>query len=243
MTDSTREHVRLTKTNVQGRRAGRALHIGRIQANSPVIIHFHGGDWLPEQAVSKVYSSATVIAIQAGSGSAVYEEAFRTPEKFEALLNEADAARRPVILTAFSAGYGAVRAILRHSENRIAAILLMDGLHTGYAPNSRDLESEPLEGFLAFAREASAGRKRFLITHSEVFPGTFASTTETADWLLSRLELKRKRVLRWGPVGMQQLSEARSGRLLIAGFAGNSAPDHLDHLHAMAGWLRRLRGL
>jgi hypothetical protein len=39
---------------------------------------------------------------------------------------------------------------------------------------------------------------------------------------------------------MQQLSEARSGRFVLMGFAGNSAPDHIDHFHAMPDLLHRL---
>jgi hypothetical protein len=84
--------------------------------------------------------------------------------------------------------------------------------------------------------------KRFLVTHSEIFPGTFASTTETADWLLHSLGLRRKPVLRWGPRGMQQLSAVRAGRFELLGFAGNSAPDHIDQLHAMPELLARLLG-
>jgi hypothetical protein len=42
-------------------------------------------------------------------------------------------------------------------------------------------------------------------------------------------------------MGMQQLSEARGGRFLLAGYAGNSAPDHVDQLHALPEWLRRVR--
>ena len=38
---------------------------------------------------------------------------------------------------------------------------------------------------------------------------------------------------------MQQLSRAGAGKFLILGFAGNSAPDHVDHLHALGEWLRR----
>jgi hypothetical protein len=77
-----------------------------------------------------------------------------------------------------------------------------------------------------------------LVTHSEVFPGTFASTTETADYLLRAIGLKRTAVLEWGPVGMQQTSEARAGSFTLLGFAGNSAPDHVDHLHALPDLLR-----
>ena len=80
-----------------------------------------------------------------------------------------------------------------------------------------------------------------VITHSEIFPGTFASTTETTDWLLSQLEMKRHAVLRWGPMGTQQLSEVKKGKFLMVGYAGNSAPDHVDQFHSLPvylGWLR-----
>jgi hypothetical protein len=82
-----------------------------------------------------------------------------------------------------------------------------------------------------------------LITHSEIFPGTFASTTETANYLLEKVGLPRRPVLKWGPLGMQQTSEAGNGRLRVLGFAGNSGPDHIDHFHAMYGFLRRLERL
>ena len=36
---------------------------------------------------------------------------------------------------------------------------------------------------------------------------------------------------------MQQLSEVRAGRFELLGFAGNSGPDHIDHLHAMPEFL------
>jgi hypothetical protein len=39
---------------------------------------------------------------------------------------------------------------------------------------------------------------------------------------------------------MQGLSRARAGGFELVGFAGNSAPDHVDHLHGMAAFLARL---
>jgi hypothetical protein len=39
---------------------------------------------------------------------------------------------------------------------------------------------------------------------------------------------------------MQQLSEVRAGQFELLGFAGNSAPDHIDQLHAMPELLKRL---
>ncbi len=154
----------------------------------------------------------------------------------------------PVTLTAWSAGYGAIREILRTPENyaRIDRVLLIDGLHTGYVggrpgPQESELETERLEIFLRFARHAVAGKKQMIVTHSEIFPGTFASTTETADWLLRQLDLKRRAVVKWGPMGTQQLSEVRAGKFLLVGYAGNSAPDQVDELHLLPEYLRWLK--
>ena len=75
--------------------------------------------------------------------------------------------------------------------------------------------------------------------HTEISPGTFASTTETADWLIRELGLRRRATLRGGPMGTVLLSDTRAGRLRIQGYAGNSAPDHVDLLHALPDLLRR----
>jgi hypothetical protein len=125
-------------------------------------------------------------------------------------------------------------------------VVLIDGFHTGYAggkpgPQESSLEPDHLQVFLKFAQDALAGRKKMIVTHSEIFPGTFASTTETTDWLLSQLGLKRHAVVRWGPMKTQQLSEAKKGKFLLAGFAGNSAPDHVDQFHSLAEYLKWLR--
>jgi hypothetical protein len=103
------------------------------------------------------------------------------------------------------------------------------------------LDTCGLEVFVRYARDALSGRKRLLLTHTEIFPGTFASTTETADYLIRELGLARKPVLRWGPMGTQILSEVKSGGLHVLGFAGNSAPDHVDLLHSLPELLKDVR--
>jgi hypothetical protein len=153
-----------------------------------------------------------------------------------------------ITLSGFSAGHGAVRAILRNPDHfeAVDAVLLLDGLHTGYIPprtvlaEGGRLDVTKLESISRFARAAVKGEKRLLMTHSEIFPGTFASTTETTDHLIAGLGLSRKAVLRWGPVGMQQLSELRCSGLEVRGYAGNSAPDHIDHVHGIARFLQML---
>ena len=153
-----------------------------------------------------------------------------------------------IALVGFSAGHGAIRAILRQPRHfaAVGAVLLIDGMHTSYIPEGTvmsaggTIDTTNLVAFTSFARAAIRGEKRFLVTHSEIFPGTFASTTETADWLLHTLGVSRTAVLEWGPRGLQQLSEAHSGRFELLGYAGNSAPDHVDQFQAMPELLARL---
>lgn len=230
----------------------RALATGTFD----LVVHFHGAAWLPHQAVSRLGAASVAAAVNLGAGSGGYHRAFAEPAAFDSLMtavmrevstaggNGARVGR--VTLVGFSAGHGAIRAILRDRRHfaTVDAVLLLDGMHTSYVPDGTvldkggTLDTTNLTAFRDFARAAISGEKRFVVTHSEIFPGTFASTTETADWLLRALSLRRTPVLRWGPRGLQQLSEVRAGGFEVLGFAGNSAPDHVDHLHAMPELLK-----
>ena len=79
-------------------------------------------------------------------------------------------------------------------------------------------------------------------------PGTYASTTECADYLLAQLKLKRLPTPNAGypkpvpgPMGMLQLTAASKRGFHVRGYAGNTAPDHIDFLHAMPAWFGFLR--
>jgi hypothetical protein len=223
-----------------------------------LVLHFHGAAWLAHQAVATLGGPHVAAVLNLGTGSGVYDRSFNEPAVLDSVVagveREVAAASGRVarlgrlILTGWSAGHGAIRAILREPRHfaRVDAILLLDGMHTSYVPERKvladggALDTMNLVQWTAFARPAMRGDKRFLVTHSEIFPGTFASTTETADWLVEMLGLQRTPVLRWGPRGLQQLSEVRSGRFEVIGYAGNSAPDHVDQLHALPELLKRL---
>jgi hypothetical protein len=268
MVEETRAHERLVSRELGGVRrsfpgpAGRPVELlvsghARTPDVIDLVVHFHGTAWLPEQSVAGLDDQTVSAVVNLGAGSGTYHRAFADPLVFDSLLGGVTrevsaaigkAARvRRVTLVGFSAGHGAVRAILREPRHfaTVDAVLLLDGMHTSYVPDGTvlaaggTLDTTNLAVFADFARAAVRGEKRFVVTHSEIFPGTFASTTETADWLLRALGLRRTPVLRWGPRGMQQLSEVRAGRFELLGFAGNSGPDHIDHLHAMPELLAR----
>jgi len=230
MVEETRAHERLTQKQLGGitrsfagprDRPVELLIPDRTRTSDAfdLVVHFHGAAWLPEQAVAGLGGATVVAVVNLGAGSGAYHSAFTDPSAFDSLLagvsREVSAAigRTPrlgrLALVGFSAGHGAVRAILREPRHfaKIDAVLLLDGMHTSYVPEGAVL--------------------------------TYAATTETSDWLLRALGLRRTPVLRWGPRGMQQLSEVRAGRFELLGFAGNSGPDHIDHLHAMPELLAR----
>jgi hypothetical protein len=256
MVEHTRAHRRLAESAPPGRRE--KLELGalfvpealRTRTRMPLLLFFHGGTWLPEVAAAQ--NRVAVIGVQAGAGSATYARLFSDPARFGRLLAEAESKAGvrfgPVWLGGWSAGCGAVRQILRTRDgySRADAVLCIDGIHTDYVdgkPGPLESKIDPgnLAVWLQLGRDAMAGHKRFVVTHSEIFPGTFASTTETADYIVAQLGLPRRAVLKWGPMGLQQLSETRSGKLLLIGYAGNSAPDHVDQLHSLPEYLRRLR--
>jgi hypothetical protein len=254
MVEHTRAHPRLKEESPAGRRE--KLELGRLfvppefASGGPLLFFFHGGAWLPELAAAR--NGMAVVAVQAGSGSGTYARLFENPDRFPDLVKEAEAKSGmhfgDVLLGGWSAGCGAVRQILKSpaSYDRMAGALLIDGIHSDYSdgkpgPLESEINTDNLDIWVQLGRDAIAGKKRAVITHSEIFPGTFASTTETADYLLRTLGVVRKAILKWGPMETQQLSEARAGKFVLMGFAGNSAPDHVDQLHSLPEYLALFR--
>ena len=222
-----------------------------------LLMHFHGGSRVAQHAVAQQTEPWLLLHFHWGNGSGAYQRPVvgfgaeklldslmsRVHQTFPELTNISG-----VYLSAWSAGYGAVRSLISEEEagKRIKGILLMDGLHCSYVPESQvlseggALDSTQMQAFAHWARMAAAGEKSFLITHSAVFPGTYASTTETADFLLQMLHVSRQPQLREGPVGMQQTSVAAKGNFQVWSFAGNTAPDHVDHYHGMGAFVGAL---
>lgn len=261
MVEHVREHPRLEKSSPPGTR--HKLELGDLfvpqlfldkhnASETSLVLAFHCGNWIPELAVTKLNPSLPCVSFQLGSGSGKYAKPFQDdPQLIGRLISAVEKQLgktvRELILVGWSAGYGSIAELLKISEiqPKISSVLLIDGLHASYVdgkpgPQESKLVTDSLQPFLAFAKQAGAGKTKMIILHSEIFPGTFASTTETSDWIIKQLELKRQPVLRWGPMKTQQLGETIQGKLQILAFAGNSAPDHVDLLHGLPDYLAEL---
>ena len=176
-----------------------------------VLIQFHGHSPVRKTLV-QVARGVVYVGIDRGFGSGPYSDAFGNPDVFKTLLGSIEATLkhssgdprahiRHLALSAWSAGYGAVNEILKHGDDRIDAVVLLDGLHAAWNPAARShdagvtsLSSLPLTPTFLFAKKALAGEKLFLFTHSEVVPEGYPSTHQTADLLLHDLGLTRTEV-------------------------------------------------
>lgn len=186
MVEHTREHPRLQKTAPSGQRI--QLELGTLFVPESVkqkrqvklLLFFHGGDWLPEFAVAQQRNMA-VISVQAGAGSSSYEKLFADPARLPRLIAEAEgkSGRRfgEIDLGGWSAGCGALRKILNDqpSYDRVSRVLCIDGVHTGYVngkpgPEESEIETDNLQIWLRLGRDAIAGKKRLIVTHTEIFP-------------------------------------------------------------------------
>ena len=214
-------------------------------AATEVIVHFHGGVDAVRRAMERDDGREMVVVLNMPGLSAAYAAPFRKdPALFQTLLAAAWTAgsepdRPPewerITLSCFSAGYGAVREILRSPEaGRIDAVVAADSIYAGIeaeAPRRR-VNVADMDAFLAFARLAAAGERTFLIAHSAQ-PTSYASTTETADYLLDSLGLSRAAA---GPAPAERfpaVSRCEREGLQIVGYSGESADAHLHHLRIL----------
>lgn len=220
-----------------------------------VVLHLHGAASVIEPALVEAKWNAVLIEFNRKGLSRVYAEPFSDKALFPRLLDGAleqikqkKLSKNPrigkVILSSFSAGFGGVRELLKVPEHfaRIDAIVMADSLYCGYTgdPAKKQVDPKLMEGFERFARESAAGRKRLLLTHSAQVPEGYASTTETADFLIGRLDgTPRATRVAWDP-DWNQTREFSSGGMLVLGFEGTDAAAHMKHLRNIGRLWKRL---
>ncbi len=216
---------------------------GAVGANGEfdVMFHFHGHEPARKEWVEAM-SRPVFVGTTLGVGSGPYETAFREPGAFERLLQSVEQAlstesgrparARRIGLSAWSAGYGAVQEILRQpfGRDRVDTVVLLDGLHAGYF--GEGLNQAQLEPFVRFVRKAAGERALMVVSHSSIIPPGYASTTETANFLIDELGGRPARARRRAsdPMGLDLLSRFDKGGFHVRGYAGGSELDHCAHL-------------
>ncbi len=219
-----------------------------------VYIHFHASDGVRRAFVHEGYP-AVFVGVDRGEGSGAYRRAFEDPASFWRLLSDvtgllAEHTGRKVrlgrvVLSSWSAGFGATTRIAKLFPDRIYGLVLLDSL---YAPQEKDGEGNLRPGtvfapavapVLAFARRALAGERGLFLSYSDVPTLGYASTGEVARFLVQRLQLRVDPVDPGddprGPIA----SLDRSG-VHLRGFRGSDARAHCQHLRLAAEAVAKL---
>jgi hypothetical protein len=199
-----------------------------------LLVHFHGGGAV-QRVVAPRKLGLVIATVDAGVGSRAYTEALYGPEPFQDLLAAvaaqlAPAVLRHVIVSSWSAGYGGVREILIQHPTVPSAVVLLDSVHAAYQPDGQSLVTAGLEPFVSLARRAVAGEAMMVLTHSEIRPPSFASTTELADYFLGELGARRSYAGLIPVHGVQYKTSFGDGALRIRGYTGKDKGAHCAHL-------------
>jgi len=207
-----------------------------------VIIHFHGGEAARKELVP-VGLGILLVAIDLGNGSRVYANRFADPKAFTDLLDSLQkrvaakrGLRRAYIrrlgISSWSAGYGAIRAVLDQPISRsVDAVVLLDSLYGSYAdPDHLSLREELLEPFVQYARRAASGRGFMYQTHSAIRTPTFASTREISSWLVGQLGGKMRATQRRDRLGLSLIERYDRRNYHLRGYSGEGKRDHCAHL-------------
>ena len=213
----------------------------RRDGSFDVMFHFHGHEAVRKEWVA-VMDGAVLASVDLGIGSGAYENAFALPNAFEEYLHSVEAAfarhsknprahARHIGLSAWSAGYGAVQKILEQPlGQRIDAVILLDALHAGYVDNHVD--GRQIAGVVDFAKLAAKGERFMFVSHSSIIPPGYASTTETAHWLVWSIASKpltaRKR--KDEVMGLDLIERCDRESFHMRGYAGNDKMDHCAHI-------------
>lgn len=217
-----------------------------------IIVNFRGVSGDPASVGANFsHRNAVIITSEAvgdrnkNKGSALLEQQFGNVNKLNELVGRTLAylqkqfpdkqiKRGKLIVSGFSGG-GSVVARVAAERDKIPGgldgIVINDGLHSNpKTPEGRKL----LDSLVEFAREAEKDpNKKFKILHTAIRPGSYASTTETADYILNQLNLQRQKVENrqsYNEYGFIPKAEAKRGGVeVVQMFDDPNVPYYVDN--------------
>src|SRR4051812_10717361 len=170
-------------------------------SNIDLLVHFHGDSAVYHNNVKYAARNTIEVTVNLGAGSTAYSTPFAgNTTLFQSILDDTlakaraeanipdNATWRKVGVSSFSAGYGAVREILKQPTyyNRIDALLMADTIYASYTSGTdlTPLDSQ-MSDFRRYAMDAKNGTKTMIVSHSQVLTYTYSNTKETADDIMS----------------------------------------------------------
>ncbi len=223
----------------------------KLKGNKPdgIILHLHGDQETVKTQFTGSGFNGVLVSLDLGILSGSYERRyFSDGSKFTNLLSLVNrmitdslkifsGGDTPVYLTAFSAGYAGVRAILKNHYNKIAGIGLADGL---YADFDADSIKNQMTVFFNLAKQSARSEKKFILTHSSLKVKDYMTAAETGDLILKEIHAEREVKGYDDGLGFLE-TEARKGKFAIKGYKYYTPADHYSHLNNIGRIFRFLK--
>jgi hypothetical protein len=233
--------------------------IVKTDGSVDVVFEFHAG-MMAEREMRETGLPAVFVTCGFGVGSGSYADEFIDQARFGRMLylltkkldeqtHREDVHVGKLTVASWSAGFGAVSRILAVSRyyDMIDSVVLLDGLHAKYkegpdqkrpAQGKEHVDLRLLSSFTRFAKDAAAGKKTMVITHSAIVPPDYASVAETTAAMLDSIGVPQAAVEEHTSRGMTLSSRADTKGLHVRGFRGGGPRDHFAQLHLFGEVLR-----
>lgn len=218
-----------------------------------LLVHFHGDPQTVWNNALYAQLNTIVVTVNYSGLSSAYSTPFSNTALFQSLLNEAltkvrQQADFPATLqwdqlgvSSFSAGYGAVREILKVAgyRDQIDALLAADSLYATMGSDGQPLPSQMVD-YRTFATLAQNGQKTFVFSHSQVPTYTYSSTEQTGNALLQHLGISGTPYNENGLGTLNFYRRAVSGNFRLYGALGTDGDAHLEHLRYIGQFFQEL---
>jgi hypothetical protein len=218
-----------------------------------LLVHFHGDPQTVWNNAKYAKLNTVIVTVNYSGLSSAYSTPFSNAALFQTLLDEAltkvrQQADIPDTLqwdqlgvSSFSAGYGAVREILKSASYRsqIDALLAADSLYASTAGDGTPVDSQ-MADYKTFATLAKNGSKTFLFSHSQVPTYTYETTGECGDELMQHLGVAASPFNSNGLGTLNFYRRAQSGNFRLWGASGADGDSHLEHLRYIGEFLEEL---
>ncbi|HYO95188.1 MAG TPA: hypothetical protein VER33_11785 [Polyangiaceae bacterium] len=206
------------------------------QGRFNLVVHFLGDD-LAQRELILSRQNFVLYSLTVGTGTS-FAPLFSGSGLFASIVSQiekhmSEREGRPArvghtALSAWSAGFEGVRAVLYQPEARdVDAVILVDGLH---GPREANALRTQFTSFIDFAKRAAAEERFMFISHSSIETYDYASSTESAHFLIAELQGKPQPVHREDALGLELVELFTRGDFHVRGYAGNDKADHCAQL-------------
>ncbi len=225
----------------------------RLGDVADLLVHFHGDPQTYWNNAAYAELNTIIVTVNYSGLSSAYSTPFSNTSLFQQVVSEALTKVRAQAdipdtlqwdkmgVSSFSAGYGAVREILKSTtyRNDIDALVAADSLYATTAVDGTPLDSQMVD-YKTYANLAKSGSKTFIYSHSQVPTYTYETTGECGDELMQFLGISPTPVNLTGLGNLNFYRHAKSGNFELWGATGSDAAAHSKHLQNIGEFLEEL---